>query len=65
MESQTLSALIAKRDEIREAIRLLEARRPSRGELAVKHLIERLRLKDERLDKRIQTESRTRAGNAA
>ena len=65
MESQTLPALIAKRDEIREAIRLLEARPPSRGELAVKHLIERLRLKAEWLDKRIQMESKTRSGNAA
>jgi hypothetical protein len=60
MESQTLSALIAKRDQIRQAISLLEARHPSRRELAVKHLIERLRLKVEWRDKRIQMES-TRA----
>jgi hypothetical protein len=60
MESQTQSALIAKRDQIRVAINLLEARPPSRRELAVKHLIERLRLKAEWLDKRIQMES-TRA----
>jgi hypothetical protein len=60
VESQTLSALIAKRNQIREAITLLEARTPSRRELAVQHLIERLRLKVEWLDRRIQMES-TRA----
>jgi hypothetical protein len=64
MESQTLSALIAKRDQIRQAINLLEARPSSRRELAVNHLIQRLLLKAEWLDKRIQMES-TRADNAA
>jgi hypothetical protein len=60
MESQTLSALIAKRDQFRHAINLLEARPPSRRELALQHLIQRLRLKVEWLDRRIQMES-TRA----
>lgn len=64
MESQILSALIAQRDQIRQAISLLEARPPSRRELAAKHLIERLRLRAEWLDKRIQMAS-TRADNAA
>jgi hypothetical protein len=65
MESQNLRALVVKRDEITEAIRLLESRPPSRGELAAKHLIELLGLKREWLDRRIQMESKTRAGNAA
>lgn len=64
MESQTLSALIAKRDQIRQAINLLKAKPPSRGGLAAKHLIERLRRKAEWLDKRIQMEP-ARASNAA
>jgi hypothetical protein len=64
MESQNLRALLAKRDEITAAIRLLEARPPLRGGLAAKQLIERLRLKAEWLNKRIQMES-MRAGNAA
>lgn len=64
MESQNLRALVAKRNEIATAIRLLEARPPSRGGLAVKQLIERLRLKIEWLNKRIQMET-TRASNAA
>ena len=56
MESQTLAALIAKRDEIREAIFLLEARPPARAGLAFTRLIERLRMKAEWLDKTIDLE---------
>lgn len=66
MESQDLPAMIAERDKFREAIRLLEARPLSRGELAVKQLIERLRLRAEWLDKRIEMETkRLRTGSAA
>jgi hypothetical protein len=64
MDSQTFRVLIAKRDEIFAAIRLLEARPASRDSLAAKLLIERLRLKAEWLNKRIEMES-TRAANAA
>ena len=64
MESQNLRTLVAKRDEIMAAICLIEARPSSRGSLAAKQLIERLRLKVEWLNKRIQMES-TRAANAA
>jgi hypothetical protein len=64
MDSQTFRVLIAKRDEIFAAIRLLEARPASRDSLAAKLLIERLRLKAEWLNKRIEAES-TWAGNAA
>ena len=66
MDSPNLSAMIAKRDEFRQGIRLLEARHPSGSEVAAKRLIERLRLRAEWLDKRIETEIRTqRTGNAA
>jgi hypothetical protein len=66
MESQNLPALIAKRDEFRKGIRLLEARPPAGGELAAKRLIARLRLRVEWLDKRIEMEMKTpRTGNAA
>jgi hypothetical protein len=64
MESQNLRALIAKHNEVSAAIRLLEARPASRDSLAAKLLIERLRLKAEWLNKRIEAES-TWAGNAA
>jgi hypothetical protein len=58
--------MIAKRDEFRKGIRLLEARPPSGGELAAKRLIERLCLRVEWLDKRIETEMKTqRTDNAA
>jgi hypothetical protein len=64
--SQDLLAMIAKRDEFRKGIRLLEARPPSIGELEAKRLIERLRLRAEWLDKRIETEMKTqRTGKAA
>jgi hypothetical protein len=66
MDSQNLSAMMAKREEFRQGIRLLEARPPSGSEVAAKRLIERLRLRAEWLDKRIETEIRTqRTGNAA
>lgn len=66
MESPNLLAMIAKRDEFRKGIRLLEARPPSGSELAAKRLIERLRLMAEWLDKRIETEAKTpRTGHAA
>jgi hypothetical protein len=66
MESQILPVMIAKRNEIREAIRLLEARPPSRGEVPAKQLIGRLRLKAEWLAKRIEMEMKTpRTGNVA
>lgn len=66
MESQSLHAMTAKRSQIADAIRLLEDRDASRGGLAVKSLIERLRLKAEWLDKRIEMESGVRrADNAA
>jgi hypothetical protein len=66
MESQNLLAMIAKRDDFRKAIRLLETRPPSGGELAAKRLIERLRVRAEWLDKHIEMETKTpRTGNAA
>ena len=66
MESPNLLAMIAKREEFRKGIRLLEARPPSVSELAAKRLIERLRLMAEWLDKRIEMEARTpRTGRAA
>ena len=64
METQNLRLLIAKRDEITAAIRLIEAKTPARGGLAARQLIERLRLKAEWLDKRIQMESK-RVSDAA
>ena len=64
MESQNLRTLVAKRDEITAAIRLIEVRPSSRGGLAAKELIKRLSLKAEWLNKRIQIES-TRSANAA
>jgi hypothetical protein len=63
--SQDLLAMIAKRDEFRKGIRLLESRPPSVGELEAKRLIERLRLRAEWLDKRIEAEMKTQRGNAA
>jgi len=60
-----LLAMIAKRDEFRKGIRLLEARPPSGGDLAAKRLIERLRLRAEWLDKRIEAEMKSQRGNAA
>lgn len=65
MESQYLHAMLAKRDEFRKGIRLLEARPPSGSELAAKRLIERLRLRAEWLDKRIEMASERRADSAA
>lgn len=66
MDSQNLYAMIAKRDEFRQGIRLLEARPPSVSEFAAKRLIERLRLRAEWLEKRIEMEMKTqRTGNAA
>jgi hypothetical protein len=66
MESSNLLAMIAKREEFRKGIRLLEARPSSVSELAAKRLIERLRLMAERLDKRIEMEAKTpRTGHAA
>ena len=65
MMTPTLAALIAKRDEIEEAIRLLEASSCLRGGLAVGHMVDRLSLKAEWLNKRIQIELNTRAENAA
>ncbi|HZD77701.1 MAG TPA: hypothetical protein VE218_11890 [Acidobacteriaceae bacterium] len=59
MESPNLLAMIAKREEFRQGIRLLEARPPADSELESKRLIERLRLMAERLDKRIETEAKT------
>jgi hypothetical protein len=64
MESQDLLAMIAKRDEFRKGIRLLEINPPEGGELAAKRLIERLRLRVEWLDKRIEIETK-RTANAA
>jgi hypothetical protein len=58
MESQILLALTSKRAEISEGIRLLEGRSRDRSNLAVNHLIEQLRHKAERLDKRIDLELR-------
>jgi hypothetical protein len=57
MESQNLLALRSKRAEISECIRLVEARPPARAGLARTLLIERLRLKAEWLDKRLELES--------
>ena len=66
METPNLLAMIAKRDEFRKGIRLLEARPPSVSELEAKRLIERLRLMAEWLDKRIEMEAKTpRTGHAA
>jgi hypothetical protein len=62
--SQNLLAMIAKRDEFRKGIHLLETRPPVGGELEAKRLIERLRLKVEWIDKRIEMELK-RSGNAA
>lgn len=56
MESQNLLALRSKRAEISECIRLLEARPPARTGLAFTRLIERIRMKAEWLDKRIDLE---------
>jgi hypothetical protein len=50
--------LTSKRAEISECIRLLEARPGGQRGRAIKGLIERLRLKAEWLDKRIQLELR-------
>jgi hypothetical protein len=65
MESVSLTVLTVKRDRMIEAIRLLESKSFPRGELAVKQLVARLRLKIEWLDKRIEFESRKRPDNAA
>jgi hypothetical protein len=56
MESQNLLALRSKRAEISKCIRLLEARPPARTGLAFTRLIERIRMKAEWLDKRIDLE---------
>ena len=56
MESQNLLVLRSKRAEISECIRLLEARPPARNGLAFARMMERLRLKAEWLDKRIELE---------
>lgn len=57
MESQNLLALRSKRAEISECMRILEARPPARAGLAFTRVIERLRLKADWLDKRIELES--------
>ncbi|HEX3469589.1 MAG TPA: hypothetical protein VHT28_00255 [Silvibacterium sp.] len=59
MESPNLLALIAKREEFRKGIRLLEAKPSSVSEFEAKRLIARLRLMAERLDKRIEMEAKT------
>ncbi len=58
MASQMLPALKARRAEISEGIRVLEARSPARSSLAVSRLIDRLQLRAEWLDKRIELEMR-------
>lgn len=64
--SNNLLAMMAKRDEFRKGIRLLETQPPSGGELEAKRLIERMRLRAESLDKQIEAETRAqRTGKAA
>ena len=63
--SNKLDVLVARRDEMMEAIHLLEVRSHSRSGLALSDLIGRLRLKVEWLNKRIQMESERRFTNAA
>jgi hypothetical protein len=58
MESQDLLAMIAKREEFRKGIRLLEASPPSGGEFEAKRLIERLRQRAEWLTERIEAETK-------
>jgi hypothetical protein len=54
--SQSLLTLTAKREDISGCIRLLEGRRQSPAGPAVRRLIDRLRLKAEWLDARIELE---------
>jgi hypothetical protein len=58
MESQTLLALTSKRADITKCIHLLETRPSPHVGLAVTRLIDRLRLKADWLDKRIDLELR-------